>query len=284
MQPSHASCVIELNRISGGAWCGWYNGTISEHTAMSKYLSGAKYRTKLRIPHDRIDPLARKKQNALIVMVIAAAIFAVLVTQQRLKQPKNVPPSDEVKENAPLSSSPIATRALEYIKAVQERGFEKVFQMTQWMHDRVALIRNESDAEAADRDVESFYQQEKRNFFAEGVGGPMTDEGISDAHLFPPGAVVRVVGVEEGVSRPVLDKREPLDKVLVEVEYPETVTAPVDDEGRRIKKVRAALYLNRDGRIIKASVRGNTSVEATARSRRTKKASTASGMDPMSGT
>jgi hypothetical protein len=132
--------------------------------------------------------------------------------------------------------------------------------MTQWMQDRIDYIRLDSGTQAAQREIDTFYQQEREDFFSPSDGPELTEEGISDAHLFPQGAIVRVVEVREGLSRSVLNKGRPVNMVVVEVEYPADVNAPTAPNEKRIDRLRAALYTTLEGTIIKASVHGNARV------------------------
>ena len=227
---------------------------------MAKYALVDKYKDKLGVRFRRAEQPLRRKYNALVMLIIATAVFILFAGKQWTKQSVVTAPDEEDKWERTFPLSVTEVLALNYIEALQERDWARIFGMTQWMQERVEHIRIESGFEAAQQDIEAFYQQEKEDFFAVHVGPSLTEEGISDALLFPQGAIVRVVEVKEGLSRPILNKGQPVNMVVVDVKYPLSVTAPTLADERRIDELRASLYLTLDGKIIKASVRGNARV------------------------
>jgi len=228
---------------------------------MTKYVFSDKRRN--RVPnHVRdADQDSQRKRNAFVMLVIATGILALVASKQWSRISDETVSSETQRPATVLLPSSASERtALTYIRAIQSRDFERVFEMTQWMQERIKHIRLESGPQAAQREIEAFYREERESFFSPTVGPELTEEGISDAHLFPRGAIVQVTEVREGLSRPVLNKSRPVNVLVVEVEYPPAVSAPTAANEKRIDKLRAALYLTLDGKIIKASVRGNARV------------------------
>lgn len=230
---------------------------------MAKYAPSDRDRDKDRpnVRFRRAEQPLRRRHNALIMLIVATAMGALLVGKQLTKKFDGTSPGEEESEESAPPDSAAARQALDYIRAVQENDWGRVFEMTQWMQKRVEHLRAENTSETAHEEIESFYQQEKESFFAVNAGPNLSAEGIRDAHLFPQGAKVRVVDVAEGLSRPILNESGPVSMVVVEVEYPLSSTAPITLDERRIEKLRAAIYLTPDGKIVKASVRGNTRVD-----------------------
>ena len=231
---------------------------------MAKYQFSGRYRDKFGSYLRAADRPVQRKYSAVVMVIIAMGVI-LLVASKRWTTPSEISRAGEAigGQNAPPSSLSVRV-ALDYVRAIQDRDFRRIFRMTQWMQDRVEHIRMESGSEAAQQRIDTFYQEEKENFFAASPGPSLTLEGISDADLFLPGAVVRVVDVKEGLARPILNKGEPVNMVLLEIEYPLSVAAPTAADEKRIDKLRAALYLTVDGSVIKASVRGNAQVDPTS--------------------
>jgi len=194
------------------------------------------------------------------MLVVATAVLALMVGNQWSKVSKTDTSDEQELPADALPSSESERAALGYVQAVQSRNFERIFAMTQWMQQRVEHIRLENGPQAAEDEIEKFYQQEKERFFSSVSGPELTEEGIADAHLFPEGAVVRIVDVREGLWRPVLSKARPINIVEVQVNYPLGVNAPTAAGEKRIDRLRAALYLTPEGKIVKASVCGNARV------------------------
>jgi len=227
---------------------------------VSKYISPEKSRKNPVSPARRTDRNSQRTRNAFVMAIIAAAVL-LLVVSSRWTRPTDVAiRGEEDERDAALPSSASARAALSYVEAIQEEDFERVFQMSQWMQDRVKLLLLQNNSETAQREIEAFYRQEKEDFFAVDVGATLTEEGIADAQLLPPNAIVRVLDVQDGLLRPILDKGRPVNMVLLDVEYPPSATAPTAANETRIDTLQAAIYLTVDGKIIKASVRGNARV------------------------
>ena len=227
---------------------------------MSKYLIGSRLKDRRRARVRRNGEYSERTRNAFVMAIIAVGVL-VLVVSSRWTRSSNVAEPGEGDERAiALPSSASERIALDYIEAIQNEDFERVFKMTQWMQERVKHVLLENNSETAQREIEAFYRRERDDFFAASIGTSLTEEGIADPDLFTPNAIVRVVEVKEGLSRPILDKGRPVNMVVLEVEYPPFVTAPTAADEKRIDRVRAALYLTLDGKIIKASVRGNARV------------------------
>ncbi len=227
---------------------------------MAKFFLQDRYWKRVSSRVDDTEQESQRKRNAFIMMVIATAVLALMVGN-RWSKVSNEKASGEEERAAPtLPSSASERAAIGYVQAVQRRDFERVFLMTEWMQQRVEHIRLESGRQAAEAEIETFYRQEREDFFSPVAGPELTEEGIADVHLFPQGAVVRVVEVREGLWRPVLSKGQPINMVVMGIEYPLGVGAPTAAGEKRIDRLRAALYLTLDGKIIKASVRGNARV------------------------
>jgi hypothetical protein len=194
-------------------------------------------------------------------MAIIAIVVLLLVVSSRWTRPPDITTTSEENEHpAPVPSSSSGRAALSYVEAIQNEDFERIFKTTQWMQDRVERLLLRNNSETAQREIETFYRQEKEDFFAVDFGATLTEEGIRDAQLFPPNAIVRVVDAQEGLLRPILNKGDPVNMVVLDVEYPPSATAPTAANETRIDKLQAAIYITVDGKIIKASVRGNARV------------------------
>ncbi len=228
---------------------------------MAKYAPSDRDVDKRKVRFRRAEQPLRRKHNALVMLIVATAMGALLVGRQWTKKSDVTSPGEEESEESAFSDSAAAQQALDYIRGVQENDWGRVFETTQWMQKRVEHLRAENTSGTAHEEIESFYQQEKESFFAVNAGPNISPEGIPDAHLFPQGAKARVVGVEEGLSRPILNEGGPVNMVVVEVQYPLSSTAPIALDERRIEKLRTAIYLTLDAKIIKASVRGNTRLD-----------------------
>lgn len=228
---------------------------------MSKYLSPEESTNKSITPLPRTGRNSPRTRNAFVMAIIAVAIL-LLVVSSRWTRPADVTmPGEQDESVALLPSSASGRTALSYVEAIQSEDFEQVFKMTQWMQERVKRLLLEKDSQSAQREIEAFYRREKEDFFAVDVRSTLTEEGIPDAHLFPPHAIVQVVDTKEGLLRPILDKGRAVNMVVLDVEYPPSVTAPTTANETRIDRLRAALYLTLDQKIIKASVRGNARVD-----------------------
>jgi hypothetical protein len=229
---------------------------------MAKYAASDREKDRRDVRFRREEQPLRRKYNALLMLIVAAALFVLLAGKQVAKRSEVAVPPDKQRAEVAFPDNVAAGHARDYVRAVQEENWARIFEMTQWMQRRVEHIRAESGSETVSREIENFYRQEKEDFFAASNGPSLTENGISDAHLFPSGASVRVVEVHEGLLRPILSKSEPVHMVVLEVEYPLSVTAPMAPDEIRIDTLRASLYLTSDGQIIKASVRGNARVDA----------------------
>jgi hypothetical protein len=227
---------------------------------MTKFFLQDRYRERVRSRSDGTEQESQRKRNAFIMLVVAAAVLALMVGNQWSKVSNSKSPGEEEPAAATLPSSASERAALGYVQAVQRRDFDRIFEMTQWMQQRAEHIRLENGPQAAEDAIETFYQQERDGFFASVAGPELTEEGIADAHLFPVGAVVRIVEVREGLWRPVLSKGRPVNMVVMEVKYPPGVDAPTAAGEKRIDRLRAALYLTLESAIIKASICGNARV------------------------
>lgn len=227
---------------------------------MTKFILADGHRRKVSKRSDDAEAQFQRKRNAVVMLVVATAILALIIGDRWSKVPHEKTPGAETQPASALAPSAAGRVALGYIQAVQSRDFERIFGMTQWMQQRVEYIRLESGPQSAQHEIEVFYQEEKEDFFSRAAGPELTEEGIADAHLFEQGAVIRVVEVREGFWRPVLSKGAPINMVVVEVEYPPSVNAPMAAGEKRIDRLRAALYLTLEGKIIKGSVRGNARV------------------------
>ncbi len=227
---------------------------------MSKYISPEKPRKKPASLVRHTDRNSERTRNAFVMAIIAIAVLLLVVSSRWTRPLDTTTRGDEEERAAVLPSSASGRAALSYVEAIQNEDFEPIFRMTQWMQDRVKLLLLQNNSETAQREIETFYRQEKEDFFAVDVGATLTEEGIPDAQLFPQHAIVRVVDAQEGLSRPILNERRPVNMVTLEVEYPPSATAPTAANETRIDKLQAALYLTVDGKIIKASVRGNARV------------------------
>lgn len=228
---------------------------------MAKYASSDRQKDRRDVRFRREEQPLRRKYNALVMLIVAAGLFVVIAGKQVAKRAEVAVPPKKQQAEVAFRGNVAAGHARDYIRAVQENNWARIFEMTQWMQRRVEHIRTESEQETAYREIENFYHQEKEDFFTVGVGPSLTQDGISDAHLFPSSAAVRVAEVHEGELRPILSKREPVNRVVLQVEYPLSATAPTALDERRIEKLRADLYLTLDGQVIKASVRGNARVD-----------------------
>jgi len=228
---------------------------------MAKYAASDREKDRRRVRFRREEQPLRRKYNALIMLIVAAALFVLVAGKQVAKRSEVAVPPEKQRAEVAFPDNVPAGHARDYVKAVQEEDWARIFEKTQWMQRRVEYIRTESGSETASREIEDFYRQENDDFFAAAVGPSLTEDGISDAHLFPNGASVQVAEVHEGLLRPILSKSEPVNMVVLEVEYPLSVTAPTALDERRIDSLRADLYLTLDGQIIKASVRGNARVD-----------------------
>ena len=160
---------------------------------MSKYLRPDEPAntspTRVRSTH----PNSRRTRNAFVMAIIAVAVL-LLVLSTRLTRPANVmTPGREDESVAVVPSSASGRTALAYVEAVQNEDFEQVFKMTQWMQERRKQLLLENDPETAHRGIDAFYRQERDDFFATGVGSTLTEEGIPDAHLFPPDSIPRML-------------------------------------------------------------------------------------------
>jgi|GEM_PF-2210132 len=227
---------------------------------MTKFFLHDRYRRRVSNRIDGTEQESQRKRNALIMLVVAAAVLALMVGNQWSKMSETTKSAEEEPPASTLPSSGSERAALGYVQAVQSRNFERIFGMTQWMQERVEHIRLENGPQGAEDKIETFYQQERDEFFCSVSGAELTEEGIADARLFPQGAVVRIVEVREGLWRPVLSKGRPVNMVVVEVEYPLGVDAPTATGEKRVDRVRAALYLTLEGKVIKASIHGNARV------------------------
>jgi hypothetical protein len=228
---------------------------------MAKYGLSDRSKEKREVRFRRQEQSPRRKFNAFAMLIVATAICVLVISKQWTKQPDVVAPGKEESEEEAFPDSAAAQQARDYIRAVQENNWARIFETNQWMQRKVEHIRTEDLSDAASQRIEDFYQQEKEDFFALSIGPSLTPDGISDAHLFARGAKARVVDVQEGLSRPILDKNRAVNMVVVEVEYPPSSTAPMTAEEKRVDKLRAALYLTMDGKIVKAGVRGNARVD-----------------------
>lgn len=227
---------------------------------MSKYLRPDEPANKSPTRVRSTDPNSRRTRNAFVMAIIAVAVLLLVVSTRLTRPAKVTTPGKEDERVAVVPSSASGRTALVYVEAVQNEDFEQVFKMTQWMQERRKQLLLKNDSETAYREIDAFYQQEKEDFFATGVGSTLTEEGIPDARLFPPNAIVQAVGAEEGLLRPILDKGRPVNMVVLDVEYPPSVTAPTVANETRVDGLQAALFLTVDGKIVKASVRGNARV------------------------
>ena len=193
---------------------------------MSKYVRAEESENESRTRVHRTNRDSQRTRNAFVMCIIAVAVL-LLVVSSRWSKPSDVTaPREKEAHVAAVPSSASGRTALAYIEAIQNDDFEQVFRMTQWMQERVKHLLLENDSEIAHREIEAFYQQEKDDFFAAGVGSTLGQEGVADAHLFPPGAIVQIAHVEEDLSRPILDKGRHVNMVVLDVEYPPSVTAP----------------------------------------------------------
>ena len=227
---------------------------------MSKYLRPDESANR---PTPRVRSTAQNSQrarNAFVMAIIAAAVLLLVLSTRLTRRTDITTPGKEVERVAVVPSSASGRTALAYVEAVQNGDFEQVFKMSQWMQERKKRLLLENDPQTAAREVDSFFQQEKYDFFAAGVGATLTEAGIPDARLFPPDALVQVVSVEKGLARPILNKGGPVNMVVLDVQYPPSVTAPTVANETRVDGLRAALFLTVDGKIVKASVRGNARV------------------------
>lgn len=145
--------------------------------------------------------------------------------------------------------------ALRYAKAFQEGAWDDVIALTWWMQERLERVAVASSDPEAEEEARRVLRARLRERTVE--GNQLRPEGIEDQYIFPAGARLEVVYVDDGHE----DLAKPVEKrVWIRVIYPTLHEAPRDLKGDPIRFIVVGVSVSTDGFILKASVVGNLEI------------------------
>lgn len=147
------------------------------------------------------------------------------------------------------------TVAMQYAVAYQDGNSEEVIGVTQWMHERLQRVRMESADPQAEVEEKEKLAERIRERTVE--GNLLLPEGIEDAYVFPPGATLEPVAVDEGSD----DLEMPVkQRTWIRVTYPTRARALRDENGIPIRAITVGINVSAGGRVLKAGVIGNLEI------------------------
>ena len=154
------------------------------------------------------------------------------------------------------ANSETARVAQRYVTAVQNGVCSRVIELTWWMQERLAYVRENTDAPVDDGETlnelcESITSQRSQSV-------RLRAEGIEDPNVFVQMAEVRMIRLDEGRS----DLAKPVrNRVWLRVKYPVPTGAVADQDGNPIKSMVVGMNVSTDGYVLKAGLIGNLEID-----------------------
>lgn len=163
-----------------------------------------------------------------------------------------VPQGTETLSPSEIESGGIVER---YTRAVQQGMCDEISEITWWMQERIAYVRQTGSAEElAEARANLCEAATSRDSGRRMIGG----EGIADQYVFRPESTWRIVRVDEGrddLSKPVGER------AWLKVTHSLKTRAPLDEMGNPIRSMMVGINVSTDNFVLKAGVRGNVEID-----------------------
>jgi hypothetical protein len=142
-----------------------------------------------------------------------------------------------------------------YVRAMQRGDAATVVGMTQWMRDRLELVRATQGPAAAKAERERLLASATARGPAERFLGR---RGIADRFVFLPDASVEVVGFDDGPERL---HRPVARRTWLRVTYPHPLRAVTSEDGSPVHTMVVGVSVSETGFVLKTSVAGNVEID-----------------------